>query len=120
MSVVLKISKATHDVLTTGNANLEFSSELATHAIHSISTYTFTVGAQTDADVVTHNLGYVPKVWIYYTLSSSSTYRNRIPVLTAIADGYDYYVTDSVVHVKRLPFGNAYFKIIIFTRGLLP
>lgn len=120
MSIVMKVSKATHNVLTTGNENLEFSSELATHSIHSITSYNFTVGATTEADVVTHNLGYVPKVWVYYAATSGSTYRKRIPVVTADGAGYDYYITTTKVHIKRSAFGSSYYKIIIFTRSPLP
>ena len=77
-------------------------------------------GARTEEDLVTHNLGYIPKVWVYTAYNASSTYRRRIPIITADGQGYDYYITSSVVHVKRPAYGNNLFKIIIFTRSPLP
>lgn len=118
MTQVMKVSKAGFNVLTTENKNLSFSSELATHAIHSIVEYTFTSG--TDVDI-THGLGYVPKVWVLYAVNSSSTFLQRIPVITASGSGYDFYITDNVVHLHRnSAFGSAYYVIVIFTRSFIP
>jgi hypothetical protein len=119
MTQVMKVSKTTKNVLTVGNKDLIFSSELATHMIYSIVTFQFS-GTDTDDDI-THGLGYVPKVWILYATNSSSTFRNRIPVLTGVGTGYDYYITDNVIHLHRdSGFGSNYYKIIIFTRSFIP
>ena len=112
----MKVSKKNFDVLTTGNRNLIFSSELATHMIQSIISFTFTSG--TDADIY-HNLGYVPKVWVYQ--KQSGNFIASLPIIKGINSGDDYYITNTTIHLHRdsiydLPT----YYIVIFTRSPMP
>jgi hypothetical protein len=118
MSVVIKVSKPTYNVLTTGNANLSFSSELATHSIYDI----------VEADIenpdtsvtITHSLGFIPKVWIFVKLNDGANdYLVRIPNIRD--NEYDYHITSSTIVINRAwNTGTDNFYVIIFTRSPNP
>ena len=115
MSIVLKISKPTYDVLTTGDTNLTFSSELATHAIYNVYDITFPSGI---FYTITHNLGYVPKVWVYLKYAN---YLKRIPIITGVADGLDYWITSTTVVIDRDNiYATGTYIVVIFTRSPNP
>lgn len=118
MSVVLKISKPTFNVLTTGNINLAFNSELATHAIYNITSAS--IANPNTSTTITHNLGYVPKVWIFVKLNDGSNdYLVRIP--SSDSNEYDYYITSTTIVISRYyNFGTDNFYAIIFTRSPNP
>lgn len=117
MSIVLKISKATFDVLTTGNVNLAFSSELATHSIYNI------VSTQIDnpntSVTINHDLGYVPKVWVFLKDNDGNDFLLRIP--SRDGNEFDYYITSTTIVITRyFSTGTNYFYAIIFTRSPNP
>lgn len=120
MTVVLKISKPTYDVLTTGNANLSFNSELATHSIYNIVNATITNG--NSSVIVNHNLGYVPKVWIFRNENDGNDYLARIPKTDFVSsEDFDYYITSTTVVITRSgSSGSENFDVIIFTRSPNP
>lgn len=120
MTVVIKISKPTFNVLTTGNANLAFSSELATHAIYNIVDATITNG--NSSVTVNHNLGYIPKVWVYQQLNDGNDYLARVPRTDfGSAEEYDYYITsNTIVILRNWTTGVDDFSVIIFTRSPNP
>ena len=70
MTGVIKIAKSGFDAYSTGNENLSFSSELASHSIFISVTVTKTFPATSVTYL--HNLGYVPKVWVFVSLSDGS------------------------------------------------
>ena len=115
MSIVVKFSKPTFDVLTASNKNLSFSSELATHAIYSKIDVSFISGTEF---TINHNLGYVPKVWVYW---DGGNFLWRIPIITAGSSGYDYSISSTQVIIHRDgPFAWPDFKVVIFTRSPNP
>ena len=118
MSIVLKISKPTYDVLTTGNANLTFSSELATHSIYSI--VQTSIANPDTSTTITHDLDYVPKVWVFIKLNDGTNdYLTRIP--STDSNEYDYYITSTTIVISRYyNTGTDYFYAIIFTRSPNP
>ena len=115
---VVKIAKPGFDALNTGNENLSFSSELASH-----STYeTVTVTKTSPATSVTHNhnLGYVPKVWVFVSLNDAGgDYYRRIPQNIS-GDRMDYYITTTSVVIETDATATTSFKVRIFTRSPNP
>jgi len=114
MGCGMKVSKAGYNVLTTGNANLSFNSDLATHSIYSISTLSISSGSS--SGTINHNLGFIPKAWVFHV---DGTPLRRIP-----KDGWwdgdsiDYYITTSSVVVEVEDTSHSYsFKVVIFTRS---
>lgn len=121
MSIVIKISKPSYDVLTTENKNLTFSSELATHSIFDIVEATINDGQTTTT--INHNLGFVPKVWIYKNGSDGDgEFLRRIPYFEDLSSNeYDYHITSSSIVIRRYySSGNESFLVIIFTRSPNP
>jgi len=113
----LKISKQGYNVLTTGNANLTFNSEIATHSIYNIIQSSITSG--NSSITINHNLGYIPKVWIFVVLNDGSNdYFARIPRADVFFNGFDYYITSTTIVIQRnFTSGTSYFRVIIFTRA---
>lgn len=120
MSVVLKVSKPTFDALSTGNANLAFNAELATYSIYNALSITKPTGVTSVTH--NHNLGFVPKVWVFQILTDGDgEYYRRIPI--AAFDPVDYYVTENtlVIDCGSFSSGLSYsLKAIIFTRSPNP
>lgn len=118
MTIALKISKPTFNVLTTGNTNLAFSSELATHSIYQVTSASIS-GANTST-TINHNLGFVPKTWIFWKSNDGvSDFLSRIPLTTG--NEYDYYVTSSDIVISRFyASGTDNFYVVIFTRSPNP
>ena len=117
MTMVFKVSKPTYDVLTTGNANLSFSSELATHSIYNIVSLNKPVD---DASVThTHSLGYIPKVWIFLKENDGEDYLVRIPLDRDVdGESVDYYITTTTIVIEVEDSTIEYdFEVIIFTRS---
>ena len=116
MTIVVKMSKPTFDVLTTGNVNLAFSSELATHAIFNIVDSSIADG--NSSITLTHNLGYIPKTWVYQQLNDGADYLARIPRTDASsAEQFDYYITSTTIVISRSgTSGIDDFNVIIFTK----
>lgn len=118
MTKVLKIAKSGFNVLTTGDENLSFSSKLATHSIYDIVTVTKTSPATSVTH--THNLGYVPKVWVFVSLSDGSgDYYRRIPQNIS-GDRIDFYITTTTVVIETDSTSTMSFRVVIFTRGPNP
>lgn len=121
MSQGMKVSKPGFDVLTTGNANLSFSSELATHSLY--DTVTITKPSGTANVTYTHNLGYIPKTWIFYKQTSGTeTFYSRIPFFDFNTYDIDYYVgTANIVINTAFASGvSLEFRAVIFTRSPNP
>lgn len=112
----MKVSKAGYNVLTTGNQNLSFSSDLATHQIYAVVSYSMSAG-NTDEEY-SHGLSYAPKCWVFL---DKGTWFQRIPIMQTTTNGWDYYITNSVIHLHRpstVATGN--FVLVIFTRTFTP
>jgi len=110
----MKVSKSGYNVLTTGNANLSFSSELATHSIYNISTLSISSGKS--AGTVSHNLGFIPKTWVFY--ADGAAIRRAPKDGWWDGDSIDYYVGTSKLVVEVEDTSTSYsFKVVIFTRS---
>ncbi len=121
MSIVIKFSKPTKDVLTASNSDLAFSSELATHSFFNI--YNLAITSGQSSGTINHNLGFVPKVWIFRKDSDGDgDFLRRIPYFEDIASNeFDYYITSSSVVVTRYYTTTTdNFLVIIFTRSPNP
>jgi len=120
MTSVFKVSKEGFDVRSTDNKNLSYSSLLASHSIFNIVTvYT---QYQSEA-VIYHNLGFVPKVWVFQVDSDGDgTFYRRIPVIRDGSPGtLDYRITDKEVAITAdYPNISRVYKVIIFTRSAIP
>jgi len=115
MAQVMKVSKATFNSLTTGNENLSFSSELASHSIYAIATVTKTSPAT--SVTYTHNLNYIPKVWIFISLNDGGgDYYRRIPQNIG-SDRMDFYITSTTIVIETDSTSTMSFRVIIFTRS---
>lgn len=118
MTQVFEVSKPTYDVLTTGNENKSYSSRLATHSIYAVSTATKTSPAT--SVTVTHSLGFVPKVWVFVSLSDGDgSYYRRIPQNVS-GDRMDYYITSSQIVIQTDSTATLSFRVVIFTRSPQP
>ena len=118
MTRVLKIAKSGFDAYSTGDQNLSFSSKIASHSVQSITTVTKTSPAT--SATLTHNLGYVPKVWIFVSLSDGGgAYYRRIPQNIS-GDRIDYYITTTTVVIQTDSTATIDFRVIIFTRSPNP
>lgn len=118
MTQVMKVSKSGFNVLTTGDANLSFSSELASHSIYNVVTVTKTSPAA--SVVYNHNLGYVPKVWVFVSLNDANgDYYRRIPQ-NITSDRMDYKITSSSITIETDSTATMSFRVIIFTRSPNP
>lgn len=113
MAYGMKVSKSGYNVLTTGNANLSFNSELATHSVYSTTDTTLESGNSSVS--INHSLGYVPKAWVFYDDGTSLT---RVPVFDWGNGIYlDYYISSSAVVVETADDTQDYdLKVVIFTR----
>lgn len=114
---VLKISKDTYDVTKTDNENLSFSSELASHSIYNV--VSATKGAASSSVTISHNLGFVPKVWVFLEDSDGDgDFLKRVPIIYTVSSGsVDYYVNTSDIVIESDVVSTAYtFQVIIFTR----
>jgi hypothetical protein len=121
MTSVMKVSKQTYEVLTTENSNLSFNSELATHSIYNI--VTVSKSSATTSVTYSHNLGFVPKVWIFLDTSDiSGNFYRRIPCYVEGTDqSLDYYINSSQIVIQSSASGTVYgFRVIIFTRSPNP
>lgn len=118
MTQVMKVSKAGFNVLTTGNENLSFSSELASHSIYNVVTVVKT--SPNTSVTYTHNLGYIPKVWIFESLSDGDgDYYRRIPVAQDSLR-VDFYITSTTIVIETDETAEKTFRVIIFTRSPNP
>lgn len=121
MSQGMKVSKPGFNVLTTGVENQSFNSQNATHSIYNIVDINKPSG--TANATYTHNLGYIPKTWIYYKQSTGGTvFYSRIPWFDFETYDIDYYVgTANITIVTAFATSaNLDFRAIIFTRSPNP
>lgn len=121
MSIMgMKVSKIGYPVETTGNENLSFSSELATHSIFNVVSLNKASGNSSVS--YSHNLGYIPKTWIFLRDTSGEEYLRRIPIDGwATSTSIDYYVTSSQIVIETESAATEYdFEVIIFTRSPNP
>lgn len=118
MTKVLKVAKPGYDVRTADPENLYFSSLLATHSIYDIVTVTKT--SPTTSVSYSHNLGFVPKVWIFISLSDAGgSYYRRIPQNVS-SDRIDYYINSSDIVIETDSTSTMVFRVVIFTRSPNP
>ncbi len=118
MTRVVKIAKPGYDALTTGDQNLSFSSKLASHSIYASVTVTKTSPAT--SVTYNHNLGYVPKVWVFVSLNDAGgDYYRRIPQNIS-SDRMDYYITTTSVVIETDVTTTLSFRVLIFTRSPNP
>lgn len=118
MAYGMKVSKTGFDALTTGNQNLSFNSALATHSIFNIYTANITAAGNPYVDV-THNLGFVPKVWVFVVENDGADYYRRIPLdLWWWGESLDYYIDSTKVRIEAEDTSQNYtFKVVVFTRS---
>jgi hypothetical protein len=116
----MKVSKPGYNVLTTSNANLSFSSQLATHSIYNVAS--LTIPSAGTAGTISHNLGYIPKTWIFQEIGSgTASYMRRIPVIDDTNGHIDYTIGTANITVKTLwVSSDTDYKVIIFTRSPNP
>jgi hypothetical protein len=121
MSKGLKVSKQGYNASTTGNENLSFNSDLATHAIYDIVDINKPSGT---ANVSYNlNLGYIPKTWIYYEQTDgTATFYSRIPRFDFDTYDIDYYVGTANITIVTAWASSASlnFRAVIFTRSPNP
>lgn len=118
MTNVVKVAKSGYDVRTAGDENLSFSSELASHSIY--ATVTATKTSPATSVTYNHNLGYVPKVWVFVSLSDGNgAYYRRIPQNIS-SDRIDYYITTTSVVIETDSTATMSFRVVIFTRSPNP
>ena len=120
MSVVMKVSKSGFDAKTTGNENLSFNSELATHSIYNIVTLVKDAG---DTEVTyTTNLGYTPKTWVFVNVGTApNDYLRRVPTVDDTVVGYtDYYIADNQITCYGESASEVIFTLVVFTREFTP
>ena len=117
MGYIAKISKSGFDVNTTANVNLSFSSDLATHSIFNTPSLGIAIGSA--SVTYTHNLGYVPKVWIFILLNDGAEYYRRIPLdRSNSGESIDYYITSTTIVIEIEDTTVDYnFLVVIFTRS---
>jgi hypothetical protein len=117
MSYVIKVSQEGYNVLDTEEKNLSFNSEKASHAIYQV--YSATRNSGDGSVTVNHNLGYVPKVWVFLeVIDGAETYLRRIPILDDVNGSVDYYITSSDVVIQtEYTTGTLNFKVVVFTRS---
>lgn len=119
MTFVLKVAKSGFNVLTTGNENLSFSSELASHSIYNIVSAVMGV-AETNI-TYTHDLGYIPKVWIFVVDNDGSDFYRRVPLtIEATGEIIDYRISSTTVYIESDTASEKTFKIVVFTRSPNP
>jgi len=118
MSYGMKVSKAGYNVLTTGNVNLSFNSDLATHSIFNVASASIEGSGDPYVDV-THSLGFVPKVWVFLLQNDGEDYISRVPIDLGWSSGsLDYYIDDTKVRIEAEDTSEDYtFKVVIFTRS---
>lgn len=116
----MKVSKPGYNALTTGNANLSFSSELATHSIYNV--VSLTIGSADTAGTISHNLGYIPKTWIFQEIGSgTASYMRRIPIIDFNNGDIDYTIgTANIIVQTRYVSTDTNYKTVIFTRSPNP
>ena len=119
MTYVLKVSKIGFNVLTTEDKNLSFSSELASHSIY--NTINVAMGGGEKNVTYTHNLNYVPKVWVFVADNDGADFYRRVP-LTVEATGeiIDYRITSTTVYIESDTASEKTFRIVVFTRSPNP
>jgi len=120
MSVVMKVSKPGYDVKTADNENLSFHSELATHSIYNIVTFTKPSGLT--EITYTHELGYTPKTWVFVLAGTApSDYLRRVPTIDDGTVGYtDYYITNNQITCYGESASDVTFTLVVFTRNFTP
>lgn len=117
MPIVAKVSKPGFNVLLADNENLSFSSELATHSIYNVFTHIKAAGVT--SVTITHNLGYVPKVWLMVSQGTPpNDHYRRIPVVSAALD-VDFHITTTTIVITSDSAAHV-FRGIIFTRSPNP
>jgi len=118
MGYGMKVSDAGYNVLTAGNANLSFNSDLASHSIYNIASADIEGAGDPYVDV-THSLGFIPKVWVFLAGNDGDDYYRRIPLdYFTSSDSLDYYITSSKVRIEAEDGAEDYsFKVVIFTRS---
>ena len=118
MGYGMKVSDAGYNVLTAGNVNLSFNSDLATHSIYNIASVSISGAGDPYVDV-THSLGFIPKVWVFQVENDGDDYLRRVPVDLGWSSGsLDYYIDDTKVRIEAEDAAEDYsFKVVIFTRS---
>jgi len=117
------VSRDGNDALTATGTALSFSSDYATHAIFNIAS--LSMGTTVTLGTISHNLGYIPKTWIFVEEpDGTATFYRRIPrnyVDGLTPDNIDYYVGTANIVIKKESASLAHdFKAVIFTRSPNP
>ncbi len=122
MAQKIAISKEGNNADTSTGTALVFSSDYATHSIYNVVTSIIPAGDS--FGTVSHNLGFVPKTWIFnYGTTGTETRLTRIP---GNAGGpwntsFDYSVGTSDIIIQRSGTASAgTLSVMIFTRSPNP
>lgn len=119
MAYVMKVSKSGWNVLTATDENLSFSSELATHSIYAVVDLAKSSGTTTAT--YSHNLGFVPKTWVFLEDSDGDGSFYRRAPLWYSGERIDYKVTSTQIIIQNEVSASAYdFRIVIFSRAPMP
>ncbi len=121
MSQGMKVSRPGNNVFTASGTALSFDSQRATHSIYNIVDINKPSG--TASVSYSHNLGYIPKTWIFYEQSiGGTTYYSRIPFFDFDTYEIDYYVGTANITITTAFASSASldFRAVIFTRSPNP
>jgi len=119
MSQRVIVSNPNNDALTTTGTAVSFSSDYASHSIYNVAS--LTVGSAETAGTISHNLGFFPKTWVYYSNNDGGTIWNlRLPA-NGPGFGEDYYIgTNNIVIERGTGLVNRTYNVVIFTRSPNP
>jgi len=121
MSQGMKVSRPGNDVFSASGTALAFDSQLATHSIYNIVDINKPSGTANVS--YAHNLGYIPKTWIFYEQTDgTATYYSRIPIFDIEAYDIDYYVGTANITIVTAwaSLVSLDFRVVIFTRSPNP
>lgn len=117
MPVGMKVAKPGFNALFALASQLSFSSQLATHSIYNVLTVNKPSG--TNSYTITHNLGFVPKAWVFADDPGGGGYLYRLPRVT-FGTRADFYMNTTQLVIQTDSTAAATFRVIIFTRSFIP
>lgn len=105
----IKVSKVNKSATSKDLKDLGFSSGEATYMVAQVKTVTINANPY----VVIHNIGYVPKVFVFHILSD---HNRKLPYDDG-TNKRDFSVTSDEVKIRGVTSGT--FKIYIFAQGMV-
>lgn len=105
----IKIAGIGKEATSKNRKDLHFTSATATYMVAK----KITVTVNSDPYVVIHNLGYIPKVFVFQVLSD---HNRRLPYKPAFLTDYDFSITKNEVKIRGTTSGT--FVIYVFTQPI--